>query len=231
LIILSLAPSLQRNRVNKILRHTLVSDGPTDANLIPIIDWTLKQIGGITLSEGVRAEFVRLPKPPDGLTDKMIKAIDFHPCDVLFVHRDAEKQSSESRVVEIGEALAAMPRDKQLPAVAVVPVRMLEAWLCFDERALRSAAGNPNGLAPLGLPSLKRVESRPDPKEDLRKALLAACELSGRRLKKFDTARAFWRIVDYIEDFSPLRGLQAFQAFESAVKKLKANDWKPGFYR
>ncbi len=214
----------------KVLRHTLVSDGTTDANLIPIIDWTLKQIGGITLSEGVRAEFGRLAKPPAGLPDKLVKAIELHPCDVLFVHRDAEKQSSESRVAEIRDALAALPRKIQPPAVAVVPVRMLEAWLCFDEIAIRNAAGNPNGKAPLGLPSLKRVESRPDPKEDLRKALLAACELSGRRLKKFDTAAAFWRIVDYIEDFSPLRELPAFQAFEKSITSLKQNDWKPGFY-
>ena len=107
---------------------------------------------------------------------------------------------------------------------------MLEAWLCFDERAIRNAAGNPNGKAPLGLPSLKRVESRPDPKEDLRKALLAACELSGRRLKKFNTAAAFWRIVDYIDDFTPLRELSAFQAFEKSIKNLKQNDWKPDLY-
>ncbi len=212
------------------IRHTLVSDGTTDANLIPIINWTLKQIGGIALSEGVRAEFGRLPKPPEGLAEKMGKAIELHPCDVLFVHRDAEKQSSESRMAEIRAALAAIPRKNQPPAVAVVPVRMLEAWLCFDEFAIRKAAGNPNGKTPLGLPSLKRVESRPDPKDDLRKALLAACELSGRRLKKFDTARAFWRIVDCIEDFSPLRELPAFQAFENSIKSLKHNDWKPGFY-
>jgi hypothetical protein len=214
----------------KVLRHTLVSDGTTDANLIPIIDWTLKQVGGVTLSDGVRAEFGRLPKPPTGLADKLVKAIELHPCDVLFVHRDAERQSPESRVAEVREALAAFPRNVHPPAVAVVPVRMLEAWLCFDERAIRMAAGNPNGKAALGLAPLRRVESRPDPKDDLRKALLAACELSGRRLKKFDTAAAFWRIVDCIEDFSPLRELSAFQAFEKSIKSLRANNWKPAFY-
>lgn len=214
----------------KVLRHTLVSDGTTDANLIPIIDWSLKQVGGVTLSAGVRAEFRRLPQPPSGLAERLVKAVELHPCEVLFVHRDAERDSAESRMAEIREAFAAMPRRIQPPAVAVVPVRMLEAWLCFDERAIRNAAGNPNGRAALGLPQLKRVESRPDPKEDLRKALLAGCELAGRRLKKFDTASAFWRIVDYIEDFSPLRELTAFQAFEESIRSLKHNNWKPGFY-
>ncbi len=213
----------------KVLRHTLVSDGATDANLIPIIDWSLKQIG-VSLSEGVRAEFRRLHQPPNGLAERLVKAIELHPCDVLFVHRDAEGQSSETRIAEIREAFATIPHGVQPPAVAVIPVRMLEAWLCFDERAIRNAAGNPSGRSPLGLPSLKRVESRPDPKEDLRKALLAACERSGRRLKKFDTSAAFWRIVDYIEDFSPLRELSAFQSFERSITALKDNGWKAGYY-
>ena len=82
----------------KVLRHTLVSDGTTDANLIPIIDWTLRQIGGVALSEGVRAEFRRLPQEPKGLAERIVKAIELHPCDVLFVHRDTEKQSLEMRV-------------------------------------------------------------------------------------------------------------------------------------
>ena len=214
----------------KVLRHTLVSDGTTDANLIPIIDWCLKHIGGVTLSQGVRAEFRRLPQQPKNLAERLAKAIELHPCDVLFVHRDTEKQSSEMRLNEVREAFANLPRQKQPPAVAIVPVRMLEAWLCFDELAIRNAAGNPNGRAALGLPSLKRCEARPDPKEDLQKALLAACELTGRRLKKFNTAAAFWRIVDHIEDFSPLRELAAFRSFEESINRLKQNDWKPDFY-
>lgn len=214
----------------KVLRHTLVSDGTTDANLIPIIDWSLKQVGGADLSTGVSAEFRRLSNPPSGLAERLVKAIELYPCDVLFVHRDAEKQPAEFRVAEIRAAVAALPPQIQRPAVAIVPVRMLEAWLCFNERAIRNAAGNPNGTAPLGLPQLNRIESRPDPKEDLRKALLAACELSGRRLKKFNTAAAFWRIVDHIEDFSPLRELPAFQAFEKSIRDLKRNNWASGFY-
>ena len=43
------------------LRHTLVSDGVADANLIPIIDWSLREIGGVQVSQGTPAEFWRLP--------------------------------------------------------------------------------------------------------------------------------------------------------------------------
>lgn len=213
------------------LRHTLVSEGTTDANLIPIINWTLRQVGAVALPEGTRAEFWRLRAKPVSLAERIIRAVELYPCDVIFVHRDADKESPASRVAEIREVFTRIGRQGiQLPAVAVVPVRMMEAWLCFDERAIRKAAGHPNGTAPLGLPPLKRIETTPDPKDELRKALLTASGLCGRRLKKFNTAAAFWRIVDCIEDFSPLRELQAFQAFEKSVRALKDNGWRPDFY-
>lgn len=212
----------------KVIRHTLVSEGSTDANLIPIIDWTLKRVAAVPLSEGVRADFWRLPERPDTTTERLLKAVELFPCEVLFVHRDADGGLPQTRIEEIRQAF-----DKaaiKLPAVAIIPVRMLEAWLCFEEDAIRKASGNPNGKVPLNLPPLKRVESRPDPKADLKEALLAASELSGRRRKKFDTAAAFWRIVDCIEDFSPLLELPSFQVFERPIKSLQENDWKAGFY-
>lgn len=214
----------------KVLRHTLVSDGPTDANLIPILNWTLRQVDKSTLPHGARAEFWRLPTPPKTLAEKLNKALELHPCDVLFVHRDTENQTSASRVTEIREAFESIEGRMRTPAVAVVPVRMLEAWLCFDQHAIRRAAGNPNGRVRLDLPDLKRVEKRPDPKAELRQALLDASELSGRRLNKFDVSRAFWRIIDYIDDFTPLRQLSAFQALEDSLKVLRKNNWKPGYY-
>lgn len=213
----------------KVIRHTLVSDGPTDANLIPIIDWTLKQAAGVQLSEGVRADFWRLLEKPKNATDRVIKAVEIFPCDILFIHRDAERDLPEVRFDEIRHAFD--QANIQLPAVAVVPVRMLEAWLCFNEDAIRRAAGNPNGQTPLKLPTLKRMESRPDPKEDLREAFLTASELTGRRRKKFNTSAAFWQLVNFVEDFSPLRELPSFQAFENSIKLLKANNWKAGFYK
>jgi hypothetical protein len=120
---------------------------------------------------------------------------------VLFIHRDAEKALPSYRRAEIKTTVqTAEAKGCRIPAVTLVPVRMSEAWLLFGERAIRHAAGNPNGTKPLNLPSLGRIEDRPDPKSDLRFALEAASELSGRRLKKFNTSQAFWRIVDFLED-------------------------------
>ena len=214
-----------------VLQHTLISDGPTDANLIPIINWTLREAGGVPLAEGVRAEFWRLPKPPKTLADRIIKAVEMFPCRILFIHRDAEKEPASNRHKEIQHAVQeASERGCILPAVAVVPVRMLEAWLLFDEPALRRAAGNPNGASLLQLPSMTRVESRPDPKNDLQAALRTASGLSGRRLKKFNTGQALWRVVDFVSDFTPLRQLPAFRRFEESVRQLCVRQWQSGFY-
>ena len=87
------------------LRYTLVSDGPTDANLVPIINWTLKQMGGVEVADGSRAEFWRLPQNPRSLEERIDKAIELYPCDVLFIHRDGETESRSARLNEINKAL------------------------------------------------------------------------------------------------------------------------------
>jgi hypothetical protein len=107
---------------------------------------------------------------------------------------------------------------------------MSEAWMLFDEQAIRKAAGNPNGTSLLDLPSLRNTEAIPDPKEKLRRALETASELSGRRLKKFNTSQAFWRVVEYIDDFSRLRELSAFRKFEASVAGMCQGNLQPGLY-
>ena len=99
------------------------------------------------------------------------------------------------------------------PTVPVVPVRMTEAWLLFDENAIRWAASNPNGSDPLPIP-MREVEDLPDPKDVLHEALRVASGLSGRRRQKFNVRDAVHRVGEYIDDFSPLRRLNAFQRLE-----------------
>ncbi len=56
----------------------------------------------------------------------------------------------ESRLAEIKAALESM---EGIPVtVPIVPVTMTEAWLLFDERAIRRAADNPAGENSLQLP-------------------------------------------------------------------------------
>jgi len=103
----------------------------------------------------------------------------------------------------------------QPPAwVCVIPIRMTEAWLLFDEGAIRRAAGNPSGTAALDLPSLRQCEDLPDPKGVLEVALRQASGHGARRRATLRIALLRRRVADYTADFEPLRELSAFAALE-----------------
>jgi len=97
---------------------------------------------------------------------------------------------------------------------------MLEAWLLFDEQALRAAAGNPRGHNPLPLPRMSDVESIPDPKVLLFDCIRTATELPSRRLRTDRIRQYAYRLAEYIDDYAPLRQLSAFVALEQDVQTL-----------
>lgn len=203
------------------LRYTLLTDGPGDRCLRRIINWVLETIPEVS-QRGFADQFAdlrELREPPRAMSDKMRKAIALFPCDVLFVHRDAENEPRENRATEIREAAKAAG---VAPHIPVIPVRMTEAWLLIEERAIRTAAGNPNGEAAFQLPDLHNLEEIPDPKGILQELLVVACEMSGRRRDKFKRELA-WRIQrvgELISDFARLRALPAFATFEQETKRV-----------
>jgi hypothetical protein len=208
------------------IRYTLISDGPSDQALIPILNWVLRKTGDVKRIQAEWADLGRLPKPPKGLRERILCAIDLFPCDLLFVHRDAERQEPKTRHEEILSAVQeASLQGFITPAVCVVPVQMTEAWLLFNEGAIRRAAGNPNGKNPLKLPELSDIEQITDPKEFLFQVLREASGLTGRRLKKFNPGQSRIRITELIADFSPLQVLPAFQNLEEKILALRQNGW------
>lgn len=198
------------------LRFTLVADGTSDRALVPVLEWLLHTTLPGCAIQSEWADFRRLPQPPSGLAERIAMAVDLFPCDLLFVHRDAETATRRKRVAEIQEARAGI----EVPAVCVVPVRMTEAWLLFDEAAIRRASGNPNGTIPLKLPPLKTIEQLADPKDALHGLLRQACELTGRRLKDFSVTSAAVRVASIIENFTLLRRLSAFRELEEELQQL-----------
>lgn len=196
-------------------RYTLVSDGSSDRALLPILTWLIKQHKpGIAIQQDW-ADLGRLPSPPRTLSNKMVLAQQLWPSDLLFVHRDAEGMSEEDRLIEVRDALGEAERHVALPpVVTVVPVRMHEAWLLFNEDAIRCAAGNPNGRVTLNLPAMRRIEDLANPKEMLHQMLSIASGLTGRRLKRFNSPACAWAVSKYVHDFSQLRQLSAFENLE-----------------
>jgi hypothetical protein len=194
---------------------TLVTDGAGDRALIAPITWLLHAKLPGTPVRIEWANLARLRRPPIGLADRIQVALDYYPCDILLVHRDAERERREKRVVEIQAAIKEVSAAQ--PHLCVVTVRMQEAWMLIDEDAIRGAAGNPNGMVALALPKLHKLEDEPDPKRILHELLRKASELTGRRLKKFSAAANAHRVAELVEDWRPLRKLAAFVAFEAEL--------------
>jgi hypothetical protein len=202
------------------IRYTLLSDGSSDRMLMPILDWLLRQHCPEHAVEPVWADLGRLPQPPKILPERIKRALELYsPCDLLFIHRDAEKECYETRHDQIINALEGLEAP---PAICVIPVRMQEAWLLFDEPAIRKAAGNPNGRISIDIPALASVERLPNPKQVLFDLIGKSSEASGARLKKLKSNlhRAAHLVSQNIEDFSPLRNIKAFKNLESELRTV-----------
>lgn len=204
------------------LRFTLLSDGASDRALIPILRWALIANAVQRSIQPSWADLGRLRKPPTGLAKKIAAALEYWPCDLLFVHRDAEGGQPRDRRLEIDKAVQeAFAQGVNLPrAVFVVPVRMLEAWFLSDLDAIRQAAGNPGGGQHLMIPDAQSIESLPDPKNLLYEILRDASGLSGRRRRKMQVTRAVHRIGQVKSEFTALRALDAFRLMEDDLRRV-----------
>lgn len=191
---------------------------------MPMLDWLLYEHCPEYAVESDWADLGRIPRPPKTLPEKIRVTLELYPCDLLFIHRDAEKVPFEARHAEITSALDGLETP---PAICVIPVRMQEAWLLFNEPAIRRAAGNPNGRNNLDLPDTRSVENIPDPKELLFSIIRESSGLHGARLKKLNLHKCAFLVSQSIDDFSPLRSVGAFQALENQLESvLVANKWK-----
>lgn len=197
-----------------VLRYTLLPDGSSDAVLMPMIEWLIREHYPDLRVQGLVAE--RLETSDRSLKQRIPAALASFPCDLLFVHRDAEGDPIEARLHEIETASAAAG----ISCVPVIPVRMTEAWLFSDEAAIRSAAYNAQGRMPLNLPPKRQWESLSDPKKQLFEILVTASGRNGRALGKFNPHRQRPLVALRTSDFSALRGLPSFDFFESQLVEM-----------
>jgi len=163
-------------------KFTVLSDGSSDRVLIPILQWMLDTHHAKFDWQGSVADLSSLPNPPKTLEVRISTALEWFPCDVLFIHRDAEKQKPSLRREEIHQAVSASGIRK--PWTPVVPVRMTEAWLLISESAVRETACNPKGMVTIDFPPIARLETIADPKNKLKELFKTASEYRGRRLAK-----------------------------------------------
>jgi hypothetical protein len=191
------------------LRITLSADGGSDKMLVSVIEWITATYEAIAFN---RTAFIG---STSALINRIEQALEKEPCDILIIHRDAENENFDIRENEI--AVAADSLNLSTAHVCLIPVKMTEAWFLHSEVAIRLAVGNPNSATPLNLPSIKNTQTC-DAKETLRQALIAAGELSGRRLRKFNFHECRHSVARYIDDFSALRALPSFALFEQSLR-------------
>jgi hypothetical protein len=213
------------------LRYTLLGEGSSDEALLHHIEWIFQRYTRrILLSEYARLD--RLPRPPKTFPDRIARTITMYPCDILFIHRDADRQTYDKRFLEITESVQAACEGNQIQNlmpmhICVIPVRMLEAWLLFDEAALRRTAGRPRGKEPLDLPSLKDIENLPNPKEILNHALNIAATTRSDRARGLHRSEMTLRLAELIDDFSPLLALSAFARLNRDIHDVvRAHHWE-----
>ena len=87
------------------LQATLVTDGPSDVVLVPILQWLMEQLTPERFE--IRwADLRGFHERPRNLGEKLIAAVQEYPCQLLFVHRDAEGQDPRVRYEDIDGAAA-----------------------------------------------------------------------------------------------------------------------------
>ncbi|SFD00057.1 protein of unknown function [Flexibacter flexilis DSM 6793] len=197
------------------LKCVLLSDGSSDKVLLSVIKWVLDNHFPKQSFDCEYADFSFLRNPPNNgdVSNRIQKAKLLYNFDVVFYHRDAEDRDAGVLAQRTQEIQHQTPPEYQNCLVCVVPIKMMEAWLLIDEEAIKCAAGNRNYKDKLNLPSVQRLESIPNPKEVLHELLKTVKGPKG----KLNVHEAVHLVADYIEDFSPLKNLAAFQAFEKAT--------------
>jgi hypothetical protein len=200
------------------LRVLFLGEGTSDDGIADHIEIIAADRGvEVTITN---PELGRLNHVGHALPDKLAAVRDLGgEYDLVAVHRDADAVGRQARVDEIASAIHAhMP---QVAHVPIVPVRMTEAWLLVDERAIRRVAGNPNGRCALGLPNVRRIESLPDPKAELKRVLSTASELTGRKLERFNRRFSENRrqLLRRLDANGPVTSLSSWQAFVREVEE------------
>lgn len=201
----------------------LVAEGPTDYRFLPSVLYRLTE--DLCLHHGLSAVEVdpvralELDRTIRDRTEQIVAAARQAEgsYQVLFLHTDGAgdpEAAIRERFVRWNRGLAALGRADER-AIAVVPVREMEAWALSDGEALRGAFGTTLSDDQLGLPRRTQdVENVRDPKRTLE----AAYERAFRpRTPKRPVVAALEAIAERVA-LARLRLLPAFQRLEQDLR-------------
>lgn len=204
------------------MRFTLWAEGPSDACLIPILTWLLRQCGVYDDIETDEEIIFRSKDQSEFATITKVFEKEDYWSDLLFVHMDADNDKETS-------GKGPTERDRQCqdkvnaagsvpPYICVIPVRETETWLLGSEKALRQATGNPKTqLTFPGRSHLEGINSKQRLCDILRELGIEIGNDADAELWK-----AIVRNIRLAEpqSYGILRGIPSFDNLEKAVKKV-----------
>ena len=161
----------------------LIAEGSSDDSLVAHLEGLCVEAGADEVT-GTAPDLRRLRSPVGHTVAAKLKAcLELEPqANLVLIHRDADSRDPRPRLQEIEGAVSECGLRVQW--APVVPAQETEAWLLLDQDAIRRGVGRPSGRCALGLPDPDSVEDLSNPKKCLEEALVAAAEVTGRRLVK-----------------------------------------------
>ncbi|QKZ12964.1 DUF4276 family protein [Spirosoma sp. KUDC1026] len=140
---------------------------------------------------------------------------------VLCVHTDADDESDTNTFAHrISPAFADVETCTDAVCknlVAIVPVRMTEAWMLADKEALKAEIGTDKTDAQLGL--IRPPESIADPKETIKDAIRLAFDHRSRRSRNQASISDLYEPLGATVRLERLALLPSYQKFQEAVRE------------
>lgn len=192
----------------QIITSGLIADGTSDRALIPLLRLVMQTHLNLPFEDPQLIQFEE-----NDLKSKVHNALSNYTLDILFIHRDAENESWQNRQQEISGAI---PPNATGNIVSVIPIKMTEAWLLTDEKAIRSAVGNVTSTASLNIPKISKLESC-SAKKVLFDALTFASEYGAQRRRKFRPEQFRHRVAELTSDLSLIRQIPSFKRMEDQL--------------
>lgn len=212
--------------MSQIVTVGFIAEGTTDVRFLggiirrtfDALTWECGQATEVYLSTA-------LAVPKQGLTfsDYVLEAAKVAEADklmVLCVHTDADDATDTAALIHrIGPAFTKVQASADAVCEhlgAIVPVRMIEAWMLADIDALKTEIGTDKTDAQLGL--TRPPESIADPKEIIREAIRLAFDHRSRRSRNQVSIGELYEPMGVTADLSKLASLPSYQKFQQAVR-------------
>ncbi|OQX24118.1 MAG: hypothetical protein BWK80_22480 [Desulfobacteraceae bacterium IS3] len=216
----------------KTVVFALYAEGRTDERFLPII--IRRTVQNILIRHGelpvnvAEPTVLKLKKSkPSARAECILKAAEqasgYH---ALIVHADADDRMADRAMkerIQPGFDLVLKQKDKNKVCrqlAPIIPIRMTEAWMLTDIKALQDVIGTDLDARKMGVPEKsKAVESLSDPKQTLQEAVRNALANRPRRRGRISLASLYEPLAEQIR-LACLESVSAYGQFTADLTNM-----------